>query len=135
MDLEKARSSRSDSPNDLPFLKFSLADDRLDTSFCSNFTAVLLRKFHTYKRNKSRVFCEVFLPSAFMVFGIWLSSLDWTYRSESRLLEPSLYPLKQKLLINEFANDNSLGNIEPIVLAENLPAGAFDVTFSDENPG
>ena len=70
-----------------------------------------------------------------MVFGIWLASLDWTYRSESRLLEPSLYPLKQKLLINEFAYDTSLGNIEPITLAENLPTGAFDVTFSDQNQG
>ena len=103
-DLEKARLS-SDSPNDLdkPFLKFSLADSNLDTSFCNNFKAVFLKKLHTYKRSKARLFCEVFLPSAFMIFGVWLSSIDWTFRSESRLLEPSLYPLKQKLLMNQEA--------------------------------
>lgn len=117
--------------------KFSLATDELDRSFCSNFKAVTVKKLQIYKRNKGRVFCEVLLPSAFMIFGIWLASLDWQYRSESWLLEPSLYPLKQKLMINQNTYDAATGNVEPKVLAENLPdfANAFDVSYSEVAQG
>ena len=76
------------------FEKFSLAESPLNTSFCNNFAAVLIKRFNSYKRSKRRLFTEVFLPSAFMIFGCWISSLDFSFRSPSRLLEPSLYPLK-----------------------------------------
>ena len=76
------------------FEKFSLAESPLNTSFCNNFTAVLIKRFNSYKRSKRRLFTEIFLPSAFMIFGVWISSLDFSFRSPSRLLEPSLYPLK-----------------------------------------
>ena len=97
-DMEKLSSEDDD---DKPFEKFSLMDSPLDKSFCSNFRAVMLKRFQTYKRNKSRVFCEVILPSVFMIFGVWLASVNWSFRSDSRLFTPSLYPMKQKLLVNE----------------------------------
>lgn len=51
-------------------------------------------RWNSYRRSKKKVFTEIFLPSAFMIFGIYLSSLDFTFRSPDRLIEPSLYPLK-----------------------------------------
>ena len=46
------------------------------------------------------------MPSGFMVFGVWLSAIHFTTRSETRLYEPSLLPLKQKIMINRnFYND------------------------------
>lgn len=74
-------------------------------SFCNNFAAVLVKRFNSYMRAKRRVFTEIFLPSAFMVFGVWISSLDFSFRSDSRLIEPSLYPLKQDLLVNQDVYD------------------------------
>ena len=85
--------------------KFSLSEDPLDTTFCNNFKGVLLKRFNSYKRSKKRVCIEMLLPSAFMIFGVWLSSIDFNYRSDERLLTPSLYPLKQKLYMNEFVYD------------------------------
>ena len=67
-----------------------------------------------------------------MIFGVWLSSLDFSFRSDERLFTPSLYPLKQKLLMNENVYDTASTNISPRILAENLPdyAESFDVTYS-----
>ena len=78
------------------------------------------------------------LPSAFMIFGVWLSSIDFNYRSDPRLLTPSLYPLKQKLYMNEFVYDQADSNKRSSsILAENLPdyENAFDVTYMNEPKG
>jgi ATP-binding cassette subfamily A (ABC1) protein 3 len=40
------------------------------------------------------MFTEVFLPSAFMIIGVWIASMDFAFRSDERVLTPSLYPLK-----------------------------------------
>ena len=90
--------------------KFSLSEDPLDTTFCNNFRGVLLKRFNSYKRSKKRVCVEMLLPSAFMIFGVWLSSIDFNYRSDPRILSPSLYPLKQKLYMNEFVYDQADSN-------------------------
>ena len=58
--------------------KFSLAQNKLDNSFCSNFKAVFLKRWNGYRRSLRRVIIEIFLPSAFMVFGVWVSSLDFS---------------------------------------------------------
>jgi len=94
--LEQASSesqSKQDNPQDLEkaneddenFEKFSLAESKLDKSFCNNFTAVFLKRLWSYKRSKKRVFTEIFLPSAFLVIGTWISSIDFSYRSDSRV--------------------------------------------------
>ena len=49
-----------------------------------------------------------------MLFGIWLSTLDFQYRSDDLLLTPSLYPLKQKLLVNAEVYDIKTTNVSPV---------------------
>ena len=56
-----------------------------------------------------------------MAFGIWVATINFTYRSDSRVLTPDLYPLRQKLLVNELTYDTGAGNIPPRILIENLP--------------
>jgi len=119
--MEAARPVNFDDKPDENFKKFSISEDPLDTSFCNNFAAVLLKRFNSYRRNKRRVITEIFLPSAFMMFGVWISSLDFSFQSPSRLLEPSLYPLKQKLLMNENIYDAERSTLSPLIFAENLP--------------
>jgi len=74
--------------------KFSLSENKLDKSFCTNFCAVMIKRCNSYRRSKKRVLCEILLPSAFMIFGVFLSSVDFSFRSESRLFTPELYPYK-----------------------------------------
>ena len=121
-----------------PHEKFSLSDDKLDTSWCNNFCAVMLKRINSYRRSKKRVFTEIFLPSAFLIFGVWLSSVDFSYRSDSKMLTPDLYPLKQKLLINRdlYDSEGSEG-LTPLDFAEGLPEfdNAFDVTVNPKSKG
>ena len=118
------------------FEKFSLAESKLDTSFWNNFCAVMAKRKNSYLRSKKRIITEIMLPSGFMILGVWIASLDTQFRSSSRLLEPSLYPLKQQLYINENAY-NETSNVTPRILAENLPDfdSSFDVTFRKEPRG
>ena len=96
----------------------------------------MCKKLQSGARSKARVLCEVMLPSIFMIFGVWLSSVDFSYRSDERLFTPSMYPLKQKLLINENVYDTASSNISPKTLAENLPdfENSFDVSYRKSNP-
>lgn len=114
-DIETAKTPNAlqQAPQDENFEKFSLAESKLNTSFCNNFAAVLVKRWNSYRRSMRRVLTEIFLPSAFMVFGVWISSLDFSFRSPDRLIEPSLYPLKQKLLMNKNIYDAEHSNLGP----------------------
>jgi hypothetical protein len=92
--------------------KFSLADSPLDTSFCYNLQACLLKRFNNYRRNRKQLLSEVFLPSAFMIFGIWLANIDFTFRSPSLLYTPESFPVPQKILINKDMVNADASNIE-----------------------
>lgn len=81
---------------------------------------------------------EILLPSLFMAFGIYMSSIDFAFRSESRVFKPDLYPLKQKLLMNkDLYDDEGSNGLTPADFAKNLPdyADSFDVTFNPKKPG
>lgn len=62
--------------------------------------AVLTKRKNSYLRSKKRIITEILLPSGFMIIGVWIASIDYQFRSPSKLLEPSLYPLKQQLYMN-----------------------------------
>jgi len=68
-----------------------------------------------------------------MALGVWMSSLDFAFRSPSRVLTPDLYPLKQKLLMNEnLYNEAGSSGLTPSDFASALPdsSDAFDVTYN-----
>ena len=135
--MEAANSNKSDASTEENFEKFSLSENKLNTSFCNNFAAVLKKRFESYRRSKRRVLTEIFLPSTFMVFGVWLSSIDFSFRSPDKLLTTSLYPLKQRLLMNENIYDIENSSLSPLIFAENLPdyEEAFDVTWRKGKQG
>ena len=78
-----------------------------------------------------------FVIAFIMMVGISLSSVDFLKRSDERLLTPSLYPLKQKLLMNENVYDTDNSNLSPVIFAENLPdyESSFDVEYKSYQPG
>ena len=145
-ELEPASSEgKQEKPKDLEradgedegYEKFSLAENKLDKSFCGNFGAVFLKRFQSYKRSKKRVFTEIFLPSAFLILGTWISSIDFSYRSDSRMLGPEMYPLKQKLLVNQDVYDVVNSDLTPQDIMKNMPDfdSAFEVTYNKNKPG
>ena len=97
-----------------------------------------MKRVNSYKRSKKRVITEIILPSAFLIFGVGISTIDFAFRSDSKVYEPSLYPFKQKLLINRdlYKSEGSDG-LTPSDFATNLPdyTDAFDVTYNPKQPG
>ena len=77
------------------------------------------------------------MPSGFMIFGVWISSIDFTFRSPSTLFEPSLYPLPQKILMNENIVNAANSTLAPSIFAENLPdyENAWEVRYREEDAG
>jgi hypothetical protein len=64
---------------------FNLKDNQkqLDTSFCNVLIAVIVRRFHNYRRNKKALFNEVVLPSLIVIAGFVLALSAPAFRSDS----------------------------------------------------
>ena len=77
------------------------------------------------------------MPSFFMIIGVWVSSIDWTARSPSRLIEPELYPGQQKILVNQDIHDRFKSDTSTQTLINSLPGkqGFWDVTYNDSPRG
>ena len=73
---------------------FNLKDNHseLDRSFLTNFTAVLIMRINSYKRNKKAFLNEVLIPALIIIFGISLTKIPRVYETKSRVLEPSWLP-------------------------------------------
>lgn len=65
-----------------------------------NVSALLAKRFHIYKRDRGGLCCEVFVPIILVIFGLGLTKIDFLKTSPTTLLQPSAYPLKQRLLMN-----------------------------------
>lgn len=102
-------------------------------SVFGNISALLAKRFHIYKRDRGGLCCEVFVPIILVIFGLGLTKIDFLKTSPTTLLEPSAYPLKQRLLMNN----------EPILtdgtfytgtdFYNNLPSvsSSFSVTYDE----
>jgi hypothetical protein len=57
----------------------------LDTSFMNNLSAVMSRRFNSYKRNKKGFLNDVIVPVILLIVGIGLSKISYLEQSPSRL--------------------------------------------------
>ena len=99
-----------------------------------NVTALLHKRYHIYKRDRSGLACEVIVPFLMVILGSALTKLNFDKNSLSRVLSPTLYPSPQRILMNtENIFDAGNGNISPSVLFANLPGSTdnFQVTYSN----
>ena len=108
--------------------KFCLSESKLNEGFCYNFSSCMLKRFNNYRRNRRQLFNEVFLPSAFMVFGVYIANIDFTYRSPSKLLTPDAYPSKQKVLVNSEPIDTN-SNVNITTIMGNMPQAETNFEF------
>jgi hypothetical protein len=76
---------------------------------------------------------EIFIPVILVIIGFGFSKVQFYFNSHERVLSPSLYPLRQRLLVNSNLLSNSTDDIQPMDLIKSLPnyESAFDVTFKD----
>ena len=100
---------------------FSLMYSKLDNSFCSNFAAIFIKRFHNYRRNRKVMFNEVILPALAMVTGVLIANINYHYQSPPETISPEMYPPNQKFLFNSEAVDATNSNIPPSQIIEQFP--------------
>jgi hypothetical protein len=69
--------------------------------FFEQIFAILRRRTQIYMKNKSALIFEILVPVFLVCIGLSFSKVDFFRDSPDRILQPSEYPLSQKILFNE----------------------------------
>ena len=78
-----------------------------------NITAVITKRMHIYKRDKTGLICEIIVPVVLVIVGLCLTKLTFLSNSPETPLVPSAYPLKQRILLNDNLIAKEPGNVTP----------------------
>jgi hypothetical protein len=95
-------------------------------TFSSTVTALLIKRFHLYKRDKTGICCEVVVPFMCVIIGCLINGIDLSQKSPVLLVQPSVYPTPQRITINNDLILPSANFIAPTTLYNNLPGSASD---------
>jgi len=106
------------------------------TNFFNHLKAIFWKRTQILVRNRKLMFVEIGLPILLVLIGIIISKVEIFVDSQPRVLDPHLFPLKQKILVNEklIANaDSEEDNISPRELIKHLPFSeeAFESIYKD----
>ena len=72
--------------------------------------ALFLKRFWTYRRNYKGLIVEIFIPVLLVLIGFAFSKVQFFFDSPERPLDVSLFPLKQRILVNQNLVRSSAGN-------------------------
>lgn len=88
----------------------------------SSIRALLVKRYHLYKRDKTAICCEVIVPFICVVIGCMLNGIDFTQKSYTIVVEPDLYPTPQRILYNsDLVINTDPAMTTPDVFYYNLP--------------
>jgi hypothetical protein len=98
----------------------------------STVTALLIKRFHLYKRDKTAICCEVVVPFMCVLIGVALNQIDFSQKSYTLLVEPDMYPTPQRIGFNEVLPFTTSGdtNVDPKDFFNNLPGSGSDFTVT-----
>lgn len=102
-------------------------------TFFIHLRALFLKRFWTYKRNYKGFIVEVFIPVLLVLIGFGFSKIQFFFDSPERPLVPSLFPLKQRIIVNTDLVNKSGNDFTPMEIINLLPDldTAFDVTYKN----
>jgi len=93
-----------------------------ESGFKNNVKAMITKRFHIYKRDRTGLICEVLVPSLMVLVGSASTLLNWYTHSPYRTLSPDLYPSPQRIVMNYYTViDSGSSNVKPLTFFENLP--------------
>ena len=98
--------------------------------------AQILKRFYIYRRNYKGLIVEVLIPVLLVLIGFAFSKVTFFFASNDHTLSPSLLPLKQRILVNNFPvkqSANLTGNNSTLWLSKQLPdySAAWDITMKN----
>lgn len=110
---------------------YSVAEDHETGAmniFGIHFAALFKKRMDIYKRNVKGLVTEIIIPVILVLIGFGLSKISFFNNSPTRLLEPSTFPLKQRMIVNGNI-PFSTGGLTTQSFLNNLPdyANSFEV--------
>ena len=96
--------------------------------------ALLIKRYHLYKRDRTGLCCEVAVPFICVIIGCLINQIDFSQKSNDVMVTPSLYPTPQRITFNTDAVVTS--DVDPSILYANLPgssSGDWEVTYEPSN--
>ena len=82
-------------------------------SIMDNIIAVITKRMHIYKRDKTGLVCEIIVPVILVILGLSLTKLSLLNNSPVVPLVPTAFPLKQRILLNKDLISPNPGNVTP----------------------
>jgi len=83
--------------------------------------ALIVKRFHIYKRDKCGLCCELIVPVILVLFGLGLLQIPFLKNSEEFTLDTSAYPSPQRMLFNTENYMQTTNEYTPADLVANLP--------------
>ena len=128
--IDQIKRGKSKSQTDFDGAQFSIAETQEDNGakvFATHMKALFLKRFYIYKRNYKGLIIEVLIPVLLVLIGFAFTKIQFFNNAPDRELDPSLFPLKQRIICNEKVIRSSSWDISPRLLMQSLPS--FDTDF------
>ncbi|CAI2385685.1 unnamed protein product [Moneuplotes crassus] len=96
--------------------------------------ALLIKRFTLTKRNIKGLFMDIFVPFVLILSGTWFATVGFYKDSPKRILEPSLFPLDQRIIYNTYTTGghNSANLIDLLDPSSNFTSSAITANGSTE---
>jgi hypothetical protein len=108
--------------------EYSMAKEQVEgvfSVFFLHFYALIVKRFILSKRNFKGFLMDILVPSLLIIAGLGLATVDFYKNSSQRILEPSLFPLDQRVIYN---TNNGGGGAAADLIAMLEPASDFSAS-------
>jgi len=122
-DEDSTKSAREEKPEEINGAIISedySISEQFETGFFNLFFthlfAVFRKRFFTYRRSWRALLGDIFIPILIVLIGLGFTKVKFFSDSPPRQLEPSLFPLKQRIIVNSEIvkkSNNSAYDISP----------------------
>ena len=104
----------------------------LGSNCCNNTYALLIKRAQIYGRDICGLMCELIVPFLMVLMGCGFAQIKYLKNSPPRLLEPSQFPLPQRIAMNQFdVIPPTVVGQDPIAFYNNLPNVADSFTLTE----
>jgi hypothetical protein len=125
--IKKRRTSKIEEEDE--HSDYSIAKEQITGGwviFWLHYVALFMKRLILSKRNYKGFIIDLLLPAALIIVGFGLATIQFFKDSDQRILEPSLFPLDQRVIYNTNIQSGAGNPATMIGLLE--PAGDFSAT-------
>ena len=137
--LQRRRTSNlEDVKEDHEVDEYSISKHQIEggwSVFFLHFIALFIKRFLLSRRNFKGFVLDLLLPGALVIAGFGLSKIDFFVNSSQRTLEPSLFPLSQRIIYNTNGISGSSSGSYSTLMNYFTPSSDFSFTATTSTVG